>query len=215
MADRYFLAPSAVKLRDQVNDLFPQRDKRSDGWIGDPSHQARPSDHNPLWSAPGEWAGVVQAVDIDVDDNDPSRDLRKMVIDACYGDYRVDYIISNGVIYNHRSYGQKPYTGANAHFSHVHVSLIEYVSAWADTSPWSLTKEAPKEWFEMASQEDLEKAIVNVLLRTPLVPGPDGVKRSVVGALTRGLVEHVTLDNRIKGEGGKLMDELTDDDNLE
>lgn len=210
----YFLAPSLVRLRDEVNALFTQRDKRSDGWIGDPSHAARPSDHNPLWSAPGKWSGVVQAVDIDVDDNDPTRDLRKIVIDACYGDYRVDYIISNGVIYNHRSYGHKPYTGSNAHFSHVHVSLIENASAWADTSPW-INAHPSKEWFEMATKEELEQVIVEVLTRKPLVRGSDGVTRSVTGALTRGQVEHVTLDNRIKGEGGKLMNELTDDDNLE
>src|SRR5690606_29069239 len=57
----YYLAPSLVKLRDLINQNWPNRDKSSDGWIGDPSHQARKSDHNPDYSA----GGVVRAIDVD------------------------------------------------------------------------------------------------------------------------------------------------------
>lgn len=55
-------------LRNQINKRWPHRDKASDGWIGDPAHQARVSDHNP------DSKGVVHAIDIDEDlrgsDND-------------------------------------------------------------------------------------------------------------------------------------------------
>jgi hypothetical protein len=50
-----------VALRDQVNKRWPDRDKRSDGIVGDTAHQARPSDHNP------DSRGLVHAIDIDED----------------------------------------------------------------------------------------------------------------------------------------------------
>lgn len=116
----FYLAPALVKLRSEINALFPRRDKTSDGWIGDPSHSARTSDHNPDWSA----GGVVRAIDVDVDDHDPTKDIRRMVLEACIGDPRVWYVISNGVIYS-RTFGwaARTYTGPSGHFGHVHVSI--------------------------------------------------------------------------------------------
>jgi hypothetical protein len=55
------LVAAGVTLRDQVNKRWPNRDKRSDGWLGDSAHQARPSDHNP------DSKGWVKALDIDHD----------------------------------------------------------------------------------------------------------------------------------------------------
>lgn len=139
----YFLAPSLVQLRNEVNAMFPHRDKSSDGWIGDASHAARVSSHNPLWSAPGKWSGVVRALDIDIDDNDASKNLREILIKSLVGDPRVWYVISNGVIWS-ATYGfqARRYTGTNGHYAHVHVSLKETTAAWSDTSKW-LSPQAP------------------------------------------------------------------------
>jgi hypothetical protein len=42
------LCAGGVRLRDQIDRRWPNRDKRSDGWIGDSDHAARKSDHNPI-----------------------------------------------------------------------------------------------------------------------------------------------------------------------
>lgn len=119
----YYLAPALVKLRAEVNALFPKRDKSSDGWIGDPRHQARKSDHNPDWGS--RPPGVVRAYDFDIGpDNRHGLDLRNQVLRATIGDPRVEYVISNGRIYS-RNYGwqARVYRGENPHNTHVHVSL--------------------------------------------------------------------------------------------
>lgn len=48
-------------MRDQINKRWPNRDKRSDGILGDAAHSARQSDHNP------DSKGLVHALDIDED----------------------------------------------------------------------------------------------------------------------------------------------------
>lgn len=53
------LVKAGETLRDQINKRWGNRDKRSDGWIGDRAHQARKSDHNP------DKDGWVHAIDID------------------------------------------------------------------------------------------------------------------------------------------------------
>lgn len=124
----YYLAPSLVQLRSEVDALWPKRDKRSDGWIGDPSHAARKSDHNPDYDS----GGVVRAIDIDKDGIDVQR-----VLDAVIGDSRVWYVIWNYHIYS-RTYGwaKRRYYGSNPHDKHIHISLRHSGAAERDTSPW-------------------------------------------------------------------------------
>lgn len=120
----YFLAPSLVALRNSINTEFPHRDKSSDGWIGDASHAARQSEHNPCWTCTGYQYGIVRATDTDIDDGDPGRDLRRELLAATIGHPAVWYVISNGIIYS-RTYGwaARKYNGPNGHFHHVHVSI--------------------------------------------------------------------------------------------
>ena len=58
-----FLSKAAVQLREQIDDSFPDRSRKSDGWIASAQHQMRSkvSDHNPLPS------GEVCAIDITAD----------------------------------------------------------------------------------------------------------------------------------------------------
>ena len=61
MSVKPLLSKAAQQLRLQVDDTYPDRDRTSDGWIGDYRHSLRPSDHNP------DEQGIVRAVDIDRD----------------------------------------------------------------------------------------------------------------------------------------------------
>lgn len=131
----YFLAASLVALRREINRRWPNRDKASDGWIGDPSHQARRSDHNPDWGAPGSRRGVVRALDVDKDGIAVSQ-----LLDAVVRDHRVAYVIWNRRIASATNDGTpwdwEPYRGTNPHTSHVHISIKHTATAETDTSPW-------------------------------------------------------------------------------
>ncbi len=55
------LCKAGQQLREQIDDDYPDRDRRSDGWIADARHLAKgSSDHIPV-------DGIVRALDIDAD----------------------------------------------------------------------------------------------------------------------------------------------------
>lgn len=146
----WYPAPCLLTLRDEVNAAYPNRDKASDGIIGDAEHAARESDHNP--DPDSIPPGVVRAMDLD-SNGAPGEltDLVRDVLAATIGDDRVWYAIWDGKIYS-RTYGWQPrvYLGTNPHDHHVHVSLqgmngISEAKAHDlayDTSPW-LTDSPP------------------------------------------------------------------------
>lgn len=127
----YHLAPSLVTLRNQVNARWPNRSKVSDGWIGDTSHSARKSDHNPDYSA----GGVVRALDI----TNAGINVEEL-IQAAIRDVRTAYVISRGLIYV-RDNGFRPtrYTGANPHNQHVHISIRHAPQYASSTALWNFS----------------------------------------------------------------------------
>jgi hypothetical protein len=131
-----YLAPSLVGLRAELNKAFPKR-RKPDGWIGDPAHAARVSDHNP--DPNSKPAGCVDALDVAVDDGDPTKDLRTTLIRRAIAHPSTHYVISNGIIYS-RAYGFRPrtYTGSNGHYHHVHVSILKTAAARTSTRPWGI-----------------------------------------------------------------------------
>jgi len=119
------LSRSAIQLREQIDDAFPDRDRTSDGWIGDSRHAARKSDHNP------DGQGWVRAIDVDRDLNGKGRkpDLMPDLVDqirlaAKSGDKRISYIIFDGKIASSKkAWAWRPYDGINKHNHHAHISF--------------------------------------------------------------------------------------------
>jgi hypothetical protein len=123
---RFRLAGSLDRLFDEVDGIWPHRDRSSDGWIGDAAHQARRSEHNP------DAHGIVHAIDVTVAGIDKARLLKAVI-----GADPVWYVIHDGRIWS-RTYGWKArrYTGPNPHHHHVHISIRSGHDAEAWTGNW-------------------------------------------------------------------------------
>ena len=135
----YRRAKALDKLVEQINALHPNRDKSSDGWIGDANHQSKASDHNP--HVRDGKIGVVTAQDIDEDLSPSIKSIQHIVDSICASrDKRVKYIIYEGRITVKGSNLQawKKYTGPNAHRHHAHISVFPDKSLYDDTTPWNL-----------------------------------------------------------------------------
>ncbi len=129
------VAKSLVRLREQVNALYPNRDKASDGSIGDTAHRNRgKSDHNP------NGFGVVTAIDID-EDLAPGVTVAGIVAQIQKSrDRRVKYIIYEGKITIKGDITLwKPYLGPNPHELHAHISVSADPARYDDASDWQIS----------------------------------------------------------------------------
>ena len=137
------LAPALTQLMAEVNAAWPNRDRSTDGTIGDYKHSLTTSEHNPYDEyGKKDPDGVVRAVDIDKDGiHVPT------LLNATIGDRRVHYVIYNKIIYScHYGWRARPYHGEDPHTGHIHISLRNNTSertpaavvlaAQKDTSPW-------------------------------------------------------------------------------
>ena len=119
------LCKAGQQLRLQIDDSYPERDRTSDGWIGDTRHSARSSDHNP------DAKGIVRAIDIDRDLSGKAKpDLMPDLADQIRlfakrdKSKRISYIIFNKKICSGNSLWRwVPYRGINPHTKHCHVSF--------------------------------------------------------------------------------------------
>ena len=132
------VAKSLLKLREQVNEMAPNRSKASDGTIGDRAHESRTSDHNP-WVKDGN-IGVVTAMDI-TDDNEHGCDAQT-IVDALVNsrDPRIKYIIWKRKKINSkvRPWVWRNYTGPNPHTKHFHLSVLADKSAYDSEDSWQI-----------------------------------------------------------------------------
>ena len=132
---------SVDQLRKEVNKLWPKRDKRSDGIVGDVAHSKRTSDHNP-----DPRTGIVRAIDIDKDltvsDKNASWKLAEQLRKIAMNDGRIKYIIHMGQICSGtvpgRRWKWRQYTGDNPHHHHIHVSFT--AKGDLDGKPFGITK---------------------------------------------------------------------------
>jgi hypothetical protein len=156
-------SPAAVALLRQANALAPKRTKASDGLLPSAAHiKTNPnSDHN---------TGL--AVDLT---HDPKNGIDcKKFYKEFQKDKRVKYLIFNGKIWQ-RGVGEKKYTGANPHRTHLHVSIRDGYGT--DVSPW-FAKVAP------VKKAPAKKPVVKKV--APKEPKPKYGKSLIGNILKRG-----------------------------
>ena len=131
----WFVVPPLEALRAELNRRCPNRDKTSDGSIGDYQHQQGRSSHNPddtgldnaEWDSDADNLQEVRARDFDVDLNDDitmEQVVQYLVRGARAGRFWwLRYIIYRSRIW-HRNTGweTREYTGVNTHTLHAHVN---------------------------------------------------------------------------------------------
>jgi hypothetical protein len=130
------LVPALQEFRTQINQVAPNRDRSSDGVIGDYNHQKGDSSHNPddtgrnnsEWDTDPDGKEEVRAVDIDIDFRQPGitadRVVAHLIRYAKNGTFWwLRYIIYDRKIYSKSSgWVERDYFGSNPHDKHIHVN---------------------------------------------------------------------------------------------
>jgi hypothetical protein len=145
----WILVPCLGQLRTELNRQAPNRDKSSDGTIGDTAHQSRVSDHNddevgkvPIKDADGKHE--VHALDLGVNLNEPGLTMEMVVqhvIGRCRSgaEKRLRYVIYNRRIWEaSNGWRQRSYSGDNPHTQHAHFSASYETKLEASTASWRL-----------------------------------------------------------------------------
>lgn len=137
------LAGALERLRREVNSKWPRRSTASDGTLGDTSHAARKSDHNPALYPGAGPTPVVRAFDVTNEGIDHVWLRERIRQLGLAGDRRLNpngYVISDRRIASaqHRPPWQwHPYDGSNPHDKHTHVSVGTDAAGFDDdVSSW-------------------------------------------------------------------------------
>jgi hypothetical protein len=127
----WYLNPALYNFRAEINERYPQRDKASDGTIGDAAHQETSSDHNP------DPDGSVDAWDMDNNlrtGNDDSL-IFNTLIPAFQRHPASQYWIYKRIIASRSSnWVHRVYDGTSAHLEHVHWNTRQ--GSETNNSPW-------------------------------------------------------------------------------
>ena len=193
----YRLCEAGVSLRSAINNKYPNRDKSSDGWIGDAAHATRSSDHNP-WVIKNAM-GIVRAIDVDVDGVDMAFIMENLRILGANGDPRLaggGYLIFNRRITNPDFKSWRVYTGSNPHTKHGHISFTLNLIGFDLIAPWPFLSGAQPS--KPVPNKPRVKEI-DLVQNFPIAPGkgdirlicPTGINsaavaRSFVSAVVRG-----------------------------
>jgi hypothetical protein len=150
------VAGSLLVLRGEIDRRWPERDKTSDGTIGDAAHATHESDHNPF-IVDDEGIGVVRALDVDVDGINAAQLAEHLRQLGKKGDERLNgkgYVIFNRRIASEvQDWTWRQYNGENPHTSHVHVSVsrtadpgYDSLGGWGVLDPLEGYTENEKLW---------------------------------------------------------------------
>lgn len=130
----WVLTDNLIRLTEECNILGPDRDKKSDGSVGDQDHQAGRSGHNPDKTGNAEYKDGDSKNEVrakDIDSSGPwlygqsmETIVQHLVMRARRGDYiPLRYIIYKGRIWRKTNgWKTEKYTGPSSHTEHAHFS---------------------------------------------------------------------------------------------
>lgn len=173
------LVPSLVQLRSEFNELAPNRDKASDGSIGDAAHSASVSDHNPSSD------GQVHAIDVDRDLKVPGLDMEEVIqflLARCRAglETRLKYVIFNRRIWTaSNGWRTSDYHGKNPHDHHAHFSAKYDTRSEASIASWELEDLMAIDYNKV---RDIVREEIDKRLDGLVVPSADAIAQAVYRA---------------------------------
>lgn len=202
------LVACLVTLKAEIDEIFPDRPRESDGDIGDQAHQDRVSDHN------DDEVGRVPIHDADSKHEVHALDITRFeyllaivmfVVARCRSgaERRLRYIIFNRKIWE-ASNGWRPreWDGADDHTGHAHFSASYDSIHEADTRPWHLEEIAvaltpdDKKWIS-----ELFAGLRGDVAELPAETG-SAVHNTIVGRSGVTIGQHLA---EIRGDVNKLV----------
>lgn len=193
-------AKRLLTLVDEINTLYPGRNKSADGTIGDTAHSKVKSEHNP------DRNGVVRALDIT---HDPVHglDIEKLA-DRIIAerDDSLWYVIVNRNIWENGHW--KPYRGIDPHTGHLHISLYDRPDLYDKTTPWLLKGEDEMVddnfirafWLDLFGTEPTEQQKKQYKNKNWMVVYSE-LRNSPAAKQRREYLAQVEKDNQARAEG--------------
>jgi hypothetical protein len=166
----WILTAGLANLRTQVDARFPNRDRTSDGTIGDVAHQARVSGHNPddtpgskaTWNGDPDAQPEVRAWDMDSDLGEAGATAQQVVdhvraLPGLSGVLR--FMIYNHLIYHMRNgFAPVTYTGSSPHTEHIH-----FEGAWSQAADSNTTFDYRLDEVNMPTVDEIAQGVANKL----------------------------------------------------
>ena len=189
----WVLTKGLTSWRGEINDVFPRRNKASDGSVGDLVHQEGVSGHNPEEGGHAEYndgdaLNEVRAIDVTKDLEPGSKtDWMEVVIQFLVERGRAGkylpfrYIIYKGRIWTKSSgWVTRTYTGRNKHDHHAHFSgdYNQTADNWVGKlglATYINSLKAPQE--DVVEQADIDKIVNGVAAK--IQPQIDALKNEV------------------------------------
>lgn len=161
------LATCLDVLIEQVDELHPDRPTGADGTIGDAAHATRLSDHNPRKAARGaqDQRAVVCGWDCTAAPfvDDLAEQLRAM---GAAGDGRVKYLIwQQRITSAAHGWEWEPYTGADPHTGHLHLSVSSNPAQYDRHDPWPIGPGTAREDDIDVTRDELREVLQDELAK--------------------------------------------------